>query len=196
MRKLADFSTIDFGCGWIAALSACGAAALAPWIIYRYKPQYANFMIGQERRQWAPLLLSVWIMSLCFYCVVPPMLENFRTEKAFAYELAAYMRANNIKAADMAFFRKSSAKVTFYADIIDPVGEIYEPAEVEKFLSTGNTPKFIICQIRYSEDMKSKLPKDVRPGEALREFHFPWEKNKKTKKNDKLIVFEFTQQGN
>ncbi len=188
MQKLSEFTLAPAG---MITCTALAIIALIIWICFRRNPDKFDWIIGRDLREWAPLALNIWLLQFLFSCVLPIMLEPYRTEKNFALELKGFCAASQTSPSELAFFTKPATKVVFYMEMAQPVPEPQNADDLIKLMKSERPPRYIITQNRYINKLKETLPEYKTESPVLKEKVFAWEKDK-----EKLSVWEFIKQGN
>ncbi|MBN2641174.1 MAG: glycosyltransferase family 39 protein [Victivallales bacterium] len=203
LAKLSHFYDVEIHIGWQIALTLTGILALAPWLLLKRNNAgrfNLNPILGAEHAKWAALMLSVWALMFGGMCIFPGTVEQFRTEKDFALELAEVMKKRQLKPADVAFFLKASPAIIFYAGFEGPATflidetkdgvEISAEEKYRKWLKTSSKGRLLISQERYIERLQEFIPAKKLEEAVLHEKTFPWDYEKKPKKRKNVLVFQ------
>lgn len=164
--------------GLLWVISGGGAAALLlGWFLSRRESAAAR--TAASPRTLAPAIAMAAALLGGYFCLQLPLLEVYRTERAFARELKA--RTADLPAEDIVFFPSVNSNVIFYLDRDKPPRVLKSREELAGFLKSASGEVFI-CQRKYLKKIPLSLTALLPDRPALEEEVFPWEKRKARKK--------------
>lgn len=156
-----------------------GLMALAPWVLNRFQPGLPGKLLGTGEKT-ASLMAAFLVLSGGIFCWQLVSLNVYATKKSFATQLS--ILAQDLGPQNIAFYRRVSPRILFYAGLPVPTRVLKEIAGMRRFLQSGRSEKVLIAPLKYFDSLRQTLPAHIRIQSMVKEKVYTWEKRTGKKK--------------
>ncbi len=158
-----------------------GAIALCIMFIDECLPRRRLYEISGIPESYAGIVLSGAIMVCCFFSVIWPALDTFRTEKPFALKMKGKLAS--MPEAKLIFFKKAAPKLIFYMDLQRPVPVIDDVDELKLLLEDSSERVVLVSHNRsgYLRELEAILPGERILSPDFAESYAPLERKQARK---------------